>query len=146
MMGLSAMMVAAEPRKPARASAPPSAFEFFQPPKYRQPGPSATEGPGNTKTGHLLDHGARFRKGWGFQKVLYVRGGDYGSGIGEGDWDVDTRCGEDSPPRSSTRNNTPPGQGSITLLRTLVFVHRPPSVVALFRGDVGLLLCGVNRA
>jgi hypothetical protein len=39
-----------------------------------------------------------------------------------------------------------PGQGSITLLRTLVFVHRPPSVVALFRGDVGLLLCGVNRA
>src|ERR1035437_7330336 len=34
-------------------------------------------------------------------------GGDYGSGIGKGDWDVDTRCDEDSPPRSATRNNTP---------------------------------------
>src|ERR1035437_1404049 len=36
-----------------------------------------------------------------------VGGGDYGSGIGKGDWDVDTRCDEDSPPRSATRNNTP---------------------------------------
>src|ERR1035437_1190001 len=36
---------------------------------------------------------------------VWLGGGDYGSGIGKGD--VDTRCDEDSPPRSATRNNTP---------------------------------------
>src|ERR1019366_1108075 len=59
---------------------------------------------------------------------------------------VDTRCGERSPPGSATRNNTSTRLrlSQITLLRTFVFVHRAPSVVTLFRGCVGLLLCDAN--
>src|ERR1035437_3025280 len=37
-----------------RASASPSAPEFFQRPKYLEPGPSPRESPGNTKTGRRL--------------------------------------------------------------------------------------------
>ena len=40
--------------RPAQASAFPSAFEFFRPPKYLKPYPSPRERPGNTKTGQLL--------------------------------------------------------------------------------------------
>src|ERR1039457_659847 len=59
---------------------------------------------------------------------------------------VDTRCDERSPPGSTTRNNTSTRLrlSQITLLRTFVFVHRAPSVVTLFRGCVGLLLCDAN--
>src|ERR1035437_9302383 len=39
---------------PALASASPSAPEFFQRPKYLEPGPSPRESPGNTKTGRRL--------------------------------------------------------------------------------------------
>jgi len=47
-------LVASPASTPALASASPSAPEFFQRPKYLEPGPSPRESPGNTKTGRRL--------------------------------------------------------------------------------------------
>ena len=51
----------------------PTAFEFFRPSKYLEPGPSPRERPGNTKTDYLPARGRAPGEGWGFLKVLAGR-------------------------------------------------------------------------
>jgi hypothetical protein len=66
----------------------PDAFEFFRPPKYPGIPPSPRESHENTKTSHLLDHGARFHEGWGIPWTPVWPGmGIVAAWFAAGDWD-----------------------------------------------------------
>jgi hypothetical protein len=60
----------------------------FRPPTYPGIRPSPRERPGNARTGYLLDHGARFRGGWGIPWTpVWLGVGIIGRRSPEGMWD-----------------------------------------------------------